>query len=95
MREWTKTRRFEVMCFQFESVTFKILLTNKNVQQNIIDEIGRGNTRLEKAISKAQTEIQKANEYQESLITQVVTGQWKVPCDQDVTKPKLELSKTL
>lgn len=53
------------------------------------------NTRLEKAISKTQNEIQKTKEYQEGLITQVVTGQLKVPCDQDVTKPKLELSKTL
>ena len=40
-------------------------------------------------------EIEKAKEYQESLITQIVTGQLKVPCDQDVTKPEIEFANTL
>ncbi|WJJ96344.1 restriction endonuclease subunit S [Algibacter luteus] len=35
--------------------------------------------KVDVAISKAKLEIEKANEYQESLITQVVTGQLKVP----------------
>jgi len=51
--------------------------------------------KIDNAILKAKTEIEKAKEYQESLITQVVTGQLKVPCNPDVTKPEAELAKTL
>ena len=39
--------------------------------------------------------LEKAKEYQESLITQVVTGQLKVPCDRDVTKRENKHAKTL
>ena len=35
--------------------------------------------RIEKSVSIQQVQIEKAKEYQESLITQVVTGQLKVP----------------
>jgi type I restriction enzyme S subunit len=34
---------------------------------------------IDKVITKAKSEIEKAKEYQESLITQIVTGQLKVP----------------
>ncbi|MCB0537897.1 MAG: restriction endonuclease subunit S [Bacteroidetes bacterium] len=48
-------------------------------QKVIIEFIEIELMNFEKTISKAQTEIEKAKEYQESLITQVVTGQLKVP----------------
>jgi len=35
--------------------------------------------KLDSAISKANLEIEKAKEYQESLITQIEMGQLKVP----------------
>lgn len=50
-----------------------------NEQVEIVKEIETELSPLDKAISKAQSEIEKAKEYQESLITQVVTGQLKVP----------------
>lgn len=50
---------------------------------------------IEDAICKARTEIEKAKEYQESLITQVVTGQLRVPCDPDVTERENKLAKAL
>jgi hypothetical protein len=64
-------------------------------QKVIIEFIEIGLVNFEKTISKAQTEIEKAKEYQESLITQVVTGQLKVPCDRDVTKRENQHAKTL
>lgn len=66
-----------------------------SVQRNIVEIIENNNSVLSAGISKAQTEIEKAKEYQESLITQIVTGQLKVPCNPDVTKPESELAKTL
>jgi type I restriction enzyme S subunit len=64
-REW-----FRNMLFPFPSL---------EEQEEIVDTIKKINNEVDKAISKAQTEIEKAREYQESLITQVVTGQLKVP----------------
>ena len=48
-------------------------------QKEIIEFIEMGLEKYNKTISKAQLEIEKAKEYQESLITQVVSGQLKVP----------------
>lgn len=48
-------------------------------QKEIIEFIEIGLMNFEKTISKAKSEIEKAKEYQESLITQIVTGQLKVP----------------
>ena len=48
-------------------------------QKGIIEFIEIGLVNFEKTISKAKLEIEKAKEYQESLITQIVTGQLKVP----------------
>lgn len=48
-------------------------------QKGIIEFIEIGLVNFEKTISKAKLEIEKAKEYQESLITQVVTGKLKVP----------------
>jgi type I restriction enzyme S subunit len=49
------------------------------IQKEIVSHIQNKWTELDKLISKANFEIEKAKEYQESLITQVVTGQLKVP----------------
>ena len=48
-------------------------------QKGIIEFIEIGLVNFEKTISKAKLEIEKAKEYQESSITQIVTGQLKVP----------------
>jgi type I restriction enzyme S subunit len=50
-----------------------------NEQKNVVNEIKFGLKKLDSAISKAKSEIDKAKEFQESLITQTVTGQLKVP----------------
>jgi len=65
--------------YQHSFGNFKIPLPEKSIQQKIIDGIEEVVSRLNKAILKAQTEIEKAKEYQESLMAQVVTGQLKVP----------------
>lgn len=52
---------------------------NEDEQISIVNKIEVKLTKIEIAISNAQSEIEKAKEYQESLITQVVTGQLKVP----------------
>jgi cellobiose-specific phosphotransferase system component IIA len=51
---------------------------SKEDQLNIINVIEEKHKELNKIISKAKTEIEKAKEYQESLITQIATGQLKV-----------------
>ncbi len=48
-------------------------------QNTIVLKIEKEVEIIEKANSKAKLEIEKAKEYQESLITQVVTGQLQVP----------------
>lgn len=48
-------------------------------QQIVVNHIKIGLTKFNDAISKAQTEIQKIKEYQESLISNIVTGKIKVP----------------
>lgn len=64
-REW-----FRNMLFPFPSL---------EEQKQIVNAIKLLNTETDRIISKAKTEIEKAKEYQESLITQIVTGQLKVP----------------
>ncbi|WP_321297382.1 restriction endonuclease subunit S [Marinifilum fragile] len=64
-REW-----FRNMLFPFPPI---------EEQEEIVNTIRKINDEIDRIISKAQTEIEKAKEYQESLITQVVTGQLKVP----------------
>jgi len=77
--ELTKTGSTVMHLYQHSFGNFKIPLPEKNIQQKIIDKIEEIVARLDKSILKAKTEIEKAIEYQESLITQVVTGQLKVP----------------
>lgn len=48
-------------------------------QENICDYLDIECDKIEEAITKAKSEIEKAKEYQESVITHVVTGQLKVP----------------
>ena len=50
-----------------------------NKQISIVLTIEKRLKTIDDAINKAQSEIEKAKEYQESLITQIVTGQLKVP----------------
>ncbi len=64
-------------------------------QDSIVTSINKKISENMLFIEKIKSEIIKAKEFQESLITQIVTGQLKVPSDQDVTKPKKELDKTL
>lgn len=48
-------------------------------QEKNIERLERELSKLENGILNAKSEIEKAKEYQESLITQVVSGQLKVP----------------
>jgi type I restriction enzyme, S subunit len=52
---------------------------DKTQQIEIVEIIEKKLTKIDIAISKAKSEIEKAKEYKESLITQIVTGQLKVP----------------
>ena len=64
-------------------------------QAQLLNSIKQKHAIVGLAISKAKAEIEKAREFQESLITQIVTGQLKVPCDRDVTKRENQHAKTL
>jgi len=60
-------------------MSIKVAVPSRIEEQKVIIEfIEIGLMNFEKTISKAQTEIEKAKEYQESLITQIITGQLKV-----------------
>ena len=48
-------------------------------QKQIVNTLQITNDEIDKIIFKAKSEIVKAKEYQESLITQIVTGQLKAP----------------
>jgi type I restriction enzyme S subunit len=48
-------------------------------QNNIVEAIEILNNKIHNTISKAKTEIAKIKEYQESLISNIVTGKIKVP----------------
>ena len=48
-------------------------------QNDIVNAIQLLNEDINNIVSKAQTEITKIKEYQESLITNIVTGKIKVP----------------
>lgn len=58
---------------------FQIPNIDKNNQKVIVDQIQNKTSEIQHLISKSKLEIEKAKEYQESLITQVVTGQLQVP----------------
>ncbi|TVQ18860.1 MAG: restriction endonuclease subunit S [Bacteroidetes bacterium] len=64
-REWLRNMRFPI--------------PNFDEQKEIVSIIKQLNNEIDKVISKSLIEIEKAKEYQESLITQVVIGQLKVP----------------
>jgi len=64
-REW-----FRNMFFPFPKI---------QEQNNIVNAISKLNNDIDKVISTAKTEIKKIKEYQESLVTQIVTGQLNVP----------------
>lgn len=53
--------------------------SNEEEQKAILSKIDEMSREIDNAILKIQLEIEKAKEYQESLITQIVTGQLKVP----------------
>ncbi len=55
-----------------------VLKPEKEEQDEIVSFISTKLVPINDSISKAKLEIEKAKEYQESLITQVVTGQLKV-----------------
>lgn len=56
-----------------------IALPPINEQKEIVEAIKSSLNKIESLIVKAKTEIEKIKEYQESLITNVVTGKLKVP----------------
>lgn len=58
---------------------YRIPLPPINEQKEICSFLNNSREQVSYAIAKAQSEIEKAKEYQESLITQVVSGQLKVP----------------
>lgn len=57
----------------------KVILPPIEEQKRIVNQIKESNLQFTQAITQAQLEIEKLKEYQESLITQVVTGQLQVP----------------
>ena len=64
-----------------------VLLPPMDEQEEIAKFIEKELNKRVVLVTKAQSEIEKAKEYQDSLITQIVTGQLKVPaCNPDVTK---------
>ncbi len=65
---------------------FVIPFPSLKEQREILDGFNGRLNKISRSIKSASIEIEKAIEYQESLITQVVTGQLKVPCNPDVTK---------
>lgn len=69
-----------------------ILLPPMHEQEEIANFIELELHKRNLLLSKAQTEIEKAKEYQESLITQMVTGQLKVP---EIASARLEKNITL
>jgi type I restriction enzyme, S subunit len=84
---WLKTRNL----IELADVTTIPQLNNKHIypllislpdldeQNTILDYLKEKTSHLGQSISIAKSEIEKTKEYQESLITQVVTGQLKVP----------------
>jgi type I restriction enzyme S subunit len=84
---WLKTRNL----IELADVTTIPQLNNKHIyplfislpdldeQNTILDYIKEKTSHLGQSISIAKAEIEKTKEYQESLITQVVSGQLKVP----------------
>ncbi|MGV8134707.1 MAG: restriction endonuclease subunit S [Mangrovibacterium sp.] len=59
--------------------SFPVLLPPMKEQETIAEFLEQELYIRDEYILKAQVEIEKAKEYQESLITQIVTGQLKVP----------------
>ena len=57
----------------------KVIVPKIADQLRIIEEARIESIEFDRVIDKANSEIKKAKEYQESLITQMVTGQLKVP----------------
>jgi type I restriction enzyme S subunit len=76
--EVTKTGSTVMHLYQKDFGNFSFPLPTKNVQLEIVDAINLVVQRIENIQGNALSEIEKAKEYQESLITQVVTGQLKV-----------------
>ncbi|MCW0484564.1 restriction endonuclease subunit S [Gaoshiqia sediminis] len=84
---WLKTRNL----IELADVTTIPQLNNKHIypllislpdleeQKRILEYLQEKTNHLGRSVSIAMSEIEKAKEYQESLITQVVTGQLKVP----------------
>ncbi|MBE9469079.1 MAG: restriction endonuclease subunit S [Bacteroidetes bacterium] len=68
--------------------------SDRNQQKKIVNNIEVKLSTINNAITKAQTEIKKIKEYQESLITQVVTGDLKVPAER-AGKPDLNMNGEL
>ncbi len=57
---------------------FQIPNVEKEIQSQLVSQVKEKSSELQRVINKAKSEIDKAKEYQESLITQIVTGQLKV-----------------
>lgn len=77
--EVTKTGSTIMHLYQKDFGNFCIPLPTKSTQEKIISDINKVVKRIENIQYKTKSEIEKAKEYQESLITQMVTGQLKVP----------------
>ncbi|WP_346859515.1 restriction endonuclease subunit S [uncultured Draconibacterium sp.] len=64
---------------QQKTKSIPVFFPEPEKQRTICENIKTDFEKIEVAKLKAQLEIEKAKEYQESLITQIVTGQLKVP----------------
>lgn len=87
--ELTKTGSTIMHLYQYSFGNFKIPLPEIAIQRKVIDDIEKANLQIDKAVYKANFEIEKAKEYQESLITQIVTGQLQVPETATKAEPAL------
>lgn len=76
--ELTKTGSTVMHLYQNSFGNFKIPIPEIKTQQLVVKDIEQFSNKIDNTISNIKTQISKLQEYQDALITQVVTGQVKV-----------------
>jgi len=62
------------MLSQVEISSFQILIPTKSEQQQIVEHLDKGTTKIDSTIGKETQRIKLLKEYRQSLISNVVTG---------------------